>query len=144
MREPDFFIVGAAKSGTTSLYSYVRQHPEVFLPSMKEPRFFVDPDYFGGDALGHLTQVRDLDEYLGLFAGAPECARVGEASPVYLYSRGTAERIRGFRPDASIVAILRNPVDRAYSHYWLHVRLGAERLSFEPTGARVDHPVGIA
>ncbi len=131
MRKPDFFIVGAPKAGTTSLYRYLRQHPQIFLPDCKEPRFFVDEDFFIGVPPALSAHVGSLDEYLALFAHAPEHTKAGDASPNYLYSPTAASRIHRFQPDALIVAILRNPIDRAYSHYCNHLRLGIEPLSFE-------------
>ncbi len=131
MRKPDFFIVGAGKAGTTSLYRYARQHPYIFLPKCKEPRFFVDDDFFSGVPPALSRHVRSLDEYLALFAPAPEHVVAGDASPNYLSSPTAAARIHEFRPDALIVAILRDPADRAYSHYCNHRRAGIEALSFE-------------
>src|SRR5215211_7249740 len=77
-RKPDFFIVGAAKSRTTSLYRYLIQHPAIFMPELKEPHFFGEwhPS----------TGIKDLEEYLKLFAGVPEEIRAGEATTSYLYS----------------------------------------------------------
>ena len=125
-RRPDFYIVGAPKCGTTSLYQYLRQHPQVFMPDRKEPHFFTDA--------GHLpSSYRRMaaHEYLALFVGATEGQKVGEASVTYLYSTGAAARIREFTPAARIVVPLRDPVERAYSEYWNSRRAGMERLSFE-------------
>jgi hypothetical protein len=125
-RLPDFFIVGAPKSGTSSLHSYLSQHPSIFMSEPKEPHFF----YSGGlDRPAH--DGTSLEEYLALFKGAPEHAWAGEASTSYLYSESAAREIKRLRPDARIMMVLRNPVDRAYSQYWNHVRDGIEPLSFE-------------
>jgi len=129
-RKPDFFIVGAAKSGTTSLYRYLIQHPAIFMPELKEPHFFGEwhPS----------TGIEDLEEYLKLFAGVPEEIRAGEATTSYLYSSSGAQEIQRFQPIAKIIMILRNPVDRAYSNYWEQTeakywesREPVETLSFE-------------
>jgi hypothetical protein len=120
IRKPDFFVVGAAKSGTTSLYRYLVQHPAIFMPKLKEPHFFGEWDLSTG--------VSSLEEYLDLFAGVPKRLRAGEATTSYLYSRSAAQEIKRFQPNAKIVMVLRDPVDRAYSNYWDQIE---ENLSFE-------------
>jgi hypothetical protein len=119
---PDFLIVGAARSGTTSLYRYLRQHPDVFLPDFKEPDFFVTEESARG--------VRTLAEYERLFRGATQKA-IGEASVGYLPDPGAARRIREtLGPGTRIVALLRDPVEAAWS-LWNHtVRTAGETLSF--------------
>ncbi len=131
MCKPDFYIVGAPKAGTTSLYRYLRQHPGIFLSGVKEPRFFVDTEFYRGLSPPHCRKVQTVDDYLALYADAPEQALLGDASPQHLYSQGAASRIHEFTPNARIVALLRSPVDRAYSHYCLYRRIGLERSSFE-------------
>lgn len=127
LRKPDFFIVGAAKSGTSSLYNYLIQHPNVFMPEVKEPHFFYDRDSAGAPVL----LKKDPREYLKLFEGVPDDVRAGEASTSYLYLANAAREIRQVQKHAKILMVLRNPVDRAYSQYWNQVRDGQERLSFE-------------
>jgi hypothetical protein len=105
---PDFFIVGAPKSATTSLYQYLREHPEIFMPSTKEPHFF-------GSDLSSTKFVRDKREYLDLFADVDGARILGEASVYYLYSRMAAREIFEFNPSARILILLRNPVDMIYS-----------------------------
>ncbi len=123
-RKPDFFVVGAAKSGTSSLHRHLEQHPAVFMPAVKEPHFF-------SDERPPVQEVKSLREYLALFADSPLGARAGEASTSNLYSPESASRIKAFQPDAGIIMVLRNPVDRAYSQYWNQVHEGVEPLSFE-------------
>lgn len=142
-RLPNFLIIGAAKSGTTSLYHYLRQHPNVFMPTVKEPRFFAyadDPPAMNGPGDKRTNEaagaVYTLDAYRQLFADATTEAAVGEASPNYLYSPTAPERIREHLPDARLIAILRNPVDRAYSHFLHLVRSGREPL--RDFGAALD------
>lgn len=125
MRAPDFFIVGAAKSGTTSLFHYLVQHPSVYIPPFKEPHYFSE-FYDGGT-----PNFRTLEDYLGLFAQAPDDAKTGDASTSYLYSEVAAKRIYEIQPQARIIAVLRNPIDRAYSFYWHNRRDSVEKLSFE-------------
>ena len=109
MRKPDFFIVGAPKCGTSAMYTYLKQHPEIFMPKVKEPRFFgTDPD-------DHSRTVRTLEEYLSLFTGVKDEKRVGEASAAYFYSERSAQEIKAFDPSARIMIMLRNPVDMMYS-----------------------------
>lgn len=126
-RKPDFFIVGAAKSGTSSLHNYLVQHPGVSMSEPKEPHFFYNRESPGSPALGK----KDLDEYLKLFEDIPEDVRAGEASTSYLYAANAPREIQQFREGAKIIMVLRNPVDRAYSQYWNQVRDGVEPLSFE-------------
>src|SRR5437667_5641216 len=104
IRLPNFFIVGAPRCGTTALYTYLRQHPDIFLPETKEPHYF-NRDMNSGGA------IRDHKEYLSLFAGAQGRARVGEASVYYLSSAYAAREISKVCPGAKIIVMLRNPVD---------------------------------
>lgn len=124
VNRPDFFLVGAAKSGTTFLYHGLRQHPELFLPAEKEPSFF-------GEYRDPGVPRRTIEQYLGLFEAAEPPGRIGEASTPYLYSPSAAAEIHEFNSKACIIAVLRNPIERAYSHYWHHRRSGRETLSFE-------------
>ncbi len=107
---PDFFIVGAFKSGSTWLYEALRRHPQVFMPFHKEPVFF------GGD-LSHRYGALTMDDYLRLFRDAKAGQRVGEASTWYLYSTSAAREIKEFSPDARIIVMLRNPVDVMYAQH---------------------------
>ena len=121
MRRPDFFIVGAPKCGTTALYDYLSQHPEVFVPEKKEIHFF-------GRDLYAPTYLRDERKYLSLFAGARDEKRVGEASVWYLYSRQSAAEIREFSPGARIIIMLRNPVEMIYSLHSQRLYIGSEDI----------------
>jgi hypothetical protein len=120
-RLPDFLVIGAARAGTTALHGVLRQHPDIFMPAHKEPNFFA----YEGDALTCQgpgadyinNSVVDRDTYAALFADAPADARLGEASPLYLYSEKAPARIKHHVPTAKMVVILRNPVEQAYSHF---------------------------
>lgn len=135
---PNLVVVGAAKAGTTSIYAYLREHPEVFMTHpIKEPRFFA---YEGGiPAYANVPRewrksrdvITDLSAYRALFAESDGFKVRGEASTLYLYYPGTAEKMRSYVPDARIVAVLRQPAERAYSHYKMLSALGLEPLSFE-------------
>jgi hypothetical protein len=124
---PTFFIVGAAKSGTTSLYHYLSQHPDVYMSPNKEPHWFsrVQPAQ-GQDS----RPVTSQEEYLQLFKGWNGEPAIGEASPSYLWDEKAPYRIKEAVPDAKIIAIVRDPVERAYSHYLMRVREGKEDLPF--------------
>jgi hypothetical protein len=112
-RWPNLFIVGAVKAGTTSLYRYLDDHPDIYMSPVKEPDFFTQD---GADA----------DAYLGLFEGASGEKLLGEATPWYLARPETAERIRSVSPDAKVLIMLREPVSRAHSHYLMDVRNGRQ------------------
>lgn len=130
---PTFVIIGAAKAGTTALYWYLAEHPQIFMSRVKETNFFA----FGLDDRGellygdpdlHRFPVRSLASYRALFADAGEALAVGEASPIYLESPQAAARIQGVLPDARMICILREPVDRAYSDYLMYLRVRGRRL----------------
>ena len=127
MSLPTFLIIGAAKSGTTSLYDYLKQHPEIFMSQLKEPRFFAfdpeDPNHHGAK----WVKITKLDDYLALFGDAKDSKAIGEASPSYLVSRCAPLAIKKLIPDVKLIAILRNPIDRAYSGYQMEAKMGLER-----------------
>lgn len=115
---PDFFVVGHAKSGTTALYEMLRSHPQIYMPDLKETRFFARELH---PALQQSSSHPDtLEDYLALFVAAGSEQRVGEASPSYLRSRTAARRIAAAQPDARIIAILREPASFLRS---LHLQL---------------------
>lgn len=117
-RLPDFFVVGHPKSGTTALYEMLRQHPQIYMPDVKEPSFFV-PEVL-------VSRPRTMDSYLSLFEAARPDQRIGEATPSYLWSETAAERIAELRPDARIIAILREPASFLRSFHLDMLRINAE------------------
>jgi hypothetical protein len=123
---PDFLVIGAQKAGTTALYAYLRWHPGIAGPSWKEVSFF-DRHWWRGEAW-----------YRGQFPLRAGERLVGEASPSYLFHPLAPERARSLVPGAKLVALLRDPVDRAYSQYQHEVALGREPLSFEDALAAED------
>lgn len=132
---PNFFIVGAARSGTTSLDRYLSQHPEIYLSPKKETHFFA-ADHFPlclGPGDNRLTRllIRDEDQYTRLFASTSGAKAIGESSVFYLYFPTTAERIAQTIPDAKILILLREPVARTYSAYTFTLRDGRENLTLE-------------
>jgi hypothetical protein len=122
-RWPNLFIVGAQKAGTTSLWSYLGQHPEIRTASVKEPNFF------SPSRRGVASAVKTESEYLRLFAGGGQTFRV-DASTSYLFDPTSAQAIARACPEPRIVISLRDPVERAYSHYRFSVREGVERRPF--------------
>lgn len=148
---PSFLILGAPRSGTTHLYRGLRQHPDVFMSDFKEPMFFA---YENNPAP---SVISDRAAYEALFANAnPDHAR-GEASTLYLYSDKSPQNIHRTVPEARLVAILRNPTERAFSQYTFQRFLETEplatfeaALAAEPERAKTDRvpfhlyrPVGL-
>jgi Sulfotransferase family len=135
MAFPNFFIVGAPKCGTTALYAYLRSHPDVFMPDVKEPH------YFGSDLAFRYRRRPDEQRYRSYFAGADGRSRVGEASIWYLYSTAAAAEIREAVPQARAVAMVRDPVEMITAMHSQFVYNGhedlplAEALDAEPERA---------
>ncbi|PSR19089.1 sulfotransferase [filamentous cyanobacterium CCP3] len=128
MKLPNFLVIGAGKAGTTSLYFYLAQHPEVFMSPLKEVNFFAvegqRPTFRGlrdDREAQYCFSVNSLEEYSRLFSEATKQKAIGEISPYYLYSDQAAQNIKKYLPKVKLIAILRNPVDRAYSNF-LHLR----------------------
>lgn len=124
---PNFFIVGAPKAGTTSLYVYLAQHPQVFMPAVKEPQYFAQIEPI--PEFDHLVDaLRDRAAYLRLYRGAARYPAIGDASPSYLWHPEAPSRIKQAVPQAKIIITLRDPIERAQSHYFEDYREGAEHL----------------
>lgn len=151
MKLPNFFIVGSAKSGTTSIYNYLKQHPDIFMSPIKETHHFstdIDsskfrPDYaanlninidswLNGDQKKEIFHafVKDWDKYLKLFKNSENQKAIGEVTNSYLYSKEAAKNIRSKFPEGKIIMILRNPVERAFSHFLMDLKSGLETGSF--------------
>lgn len=132
---PNFLVIGAAKSGTTSLYSYLNQHPQIYMSPVKEPRFFAlegkEINYQGPAKVINRKTINSIEEYENLFDNVQDETAIGEASTLYLYHPQAAAKIKQYIPQAKLIAILRNPVERAFSSYQHLVRDGYETLSFE-------------
>ena len=133
---PNFLIIGVPRAGTTSLYYYLKAHPQIFLSPVKEPFFlaFAGEKFFDPENITP-SMVTDFAAYHKLFRGAGRFPAVGEASTFYLYyCEKTIANIKKYLPDwqdLKIIAVLRNPVDRAFSHYGFNQRNFKETLSFE-------------
>ncbi len=128
---PNFLVVGFQKAGTTSVYHYLAQHPDVFVSPRKELNFFssiveqpqIDPRLTSG--------FTDPEAYGAVFAPGAGRKAIGEASPLYATDPAVPAEIDRLIPDARLIALVRNPVERAYSEYWMRVRDKRERRSFE-------------
>jgi len=125
---PDFITIGAQKCGTRSLYHYLVQHPCIVLPQKKEVHFF-DLNFDKGGLWYRAHFARIWSRWLARAGGRRLVT--GESTPYYMFHPRVPERVFGTIPQVKLIALLRNPVDRAYSHYQSRVRKGLERLSFE-------------
>ncbi len=122
MKRPNLFIVGFGRSGSTSLYNYLAQHPQIYMSPVKEPKYFCGEMLEGAET----TAVRTLSDYLALFDAAEQEKVLGEASTMYILSDLAAQRIHEFNPNSKIVVLLRDPVDFLQSWHSLGVRDGYE------------------
>ncbi|MCC6385037.1 MAG: sulfotransferase [Bacteroidia bacterium] len=151
---PNFLVIGAAKCGTTSLYHYLKTHPEVYMSPIKEPNFFstdINPDnfsqqykdierrkrlnlteYVSGDMKREIWGyfVKKREHYTALFKNVKGERAIGEISNSYLFSKEAASNISRTLPNVKLIAILRNPVTRMYSHYMANLRDGKTYKSF--------------
>jgi hypothetical protein len=132
MTLPNFIILGAAKAGTTALYHYLNQHPQIFMSPMKETNFFALMDeslnFCGPGDCDFINRfsITSMEAYREQFAGSQGALAVGEASPLYLYSPKAPPRIQQHIPDAKLIIMLRHPIERAYSAFLHLVRDGRE------------------
>lgn len=124
MSFPDFLIIGAGKSGTTSLYYHLKAHPQVFVPEVKETNFFalageklLNPDEDPDEMNYYPWSVTQWEEYQNLFSKAKAAQVKGEVSPMYLYHPNAVSNIQKYAPNAKLIAILRQPAERLYSRY---------------------------
>ncbi|QNJ98952.1 sulfotransferase family protein [Constantimarinum furrinae] len=148
-RKANLFVVGAMRSGTTSFSEVLSKHPQIYFSPIKEPNYFVDSlpkalyepsrffdleTYFDKKfpSPKHIAHIENPIHYQTLFSQAAEQhIYVAEASTAYLHAPDTARRIYEYNPNATIVIILRDPLERAYSHYRMDLGLGREKQSFE-------------
>jgi hypothetical protein len=123
---PNFFVVGGQRAGTTSLYEYLRRIPEVYMSAVKEPYYFA-PNFPSNP---YIRRIAARDEYLSLFRNTRGERLIGEASPLYLWDVESPVLIHKVVPDARIIMILRDPIERAFSSYLLSVQWGYETRPF--------------
>lgn len=129
-RLPNFFIIGAAKSGTSSLFEYLCRHPEIYIPEIKEPQYFSKPSVYN----------KGEEWYKKLFDSARENQICGDASTTYSrwpHTLDSSKLIARSVPDANFIYIMRHPIERAYSHYAHHMRLGVT-MTFEESLKKDD------
>ena len=119
----DFFIVGAPKAGTTSLYYYLNEHPEIEMSTQKETDFFSDSAIQKQGLYYGENRINTLEKYHNLFPTTQE-KKYGEASVSYLFYEDVPEKIKAYNSKGKIIIMLRNLVDRAFSHYLMDYRLG--------------------
>lgn len=134
---PNFIIIGAARSGTTSLYHYLRQHPDIAMSKIKETRYFAwEVEQDGArdlpkEVLNRSYPVQSFDAYRQQFRHADQALAIGEASPRYLYIPGVPQAIAARLPEVRLIAILREPGRRAWAHFMVFSRIGWDQRSFE-------------
>ena len=127
----NLFIVGAPKAGTTSLHHYLNEYPEILMSIIKEPDFFSDIEiqeqglYYGSSRINNITK------YNSLFSDWIDESIIGEASVSYLFYPNVPQRIKIYNDNSKIIIMLRNPIERAFSHYLMDYRLGLTSNSFE-------------
>ena len=126
MKKPNFIIAGFPKCGTTSLFHYLKQHPEIFMPKQKELHFFTQPQIFKlnkgpKDKVVKQPHIKSEKEYLGLFKSVKDEVAVGDASPSYINYPENFGMIKQYLNDPKVIVIVRDPIDRAYSNY-LHLK----------------------
>ena len=126
----DFFIVGAPKAGTTSLYHYLNEHPEIVMSRQKETDYFSDEDLQKKGLYYGKNRINTLEKYHSLFQNVDQ-KKIGEASVSYLFYEDVPQKIKAYNSNGKIIIMLRNPVDRAFSHYLMDYRLGLISKSFE-------------
>jgi len=135
----DFMICGTQKGGTTALDSYLRRHRNICMAREKECHYFDNDACFEADVVNH-------DQYHALFTPGPETRIVGETTPIYMYWYDSPRRIWNYNSDCKIIVVLRNPIERAYSHWNMEKNRGEESLPFheailsERERCRVDLP----
>ena len=122
-RKINFLIAGAQKSGTSALWEYLREHPEICLPEKKEIHFFDNDKFFSKKKI-------DYTHYHSFFKVEKQHKMIGETTPIYMYWMDAPKRIWQYNPEMKMIIILRNPIDRAYSHWNMQRDRGLETLSF--------------
>ncbi len=147
MRLPDFLVIGAPKAGTTALHHYLRQHPQIFLNPLKDSHFFLfdgKPPLMHGpsDGLRQAEMIHSFEDYRRLFAKADDAATVGEVCIRYLDSPVAPERIARRLANVRLIVILRQPVERAWSHFRMYRGNGSEPCA-DFTRALADERQGL-
>ena len=129
--KPNLFIVGAPKAGTTSLYKYIKRHPDIFMSTVKETNHFTSNEINDQRLYYNDTKIIKVEDYYSLFSESRGEKYIGEASVSYLFYNDISRKIYNFNPKAKIIILLRNPVERSYSHFLMDKRLGYVDVAFE-------------
>ncbi len=146
----DFFVIGVARGGTTSLYNYLQQHPNIFLPKVKECNYFstvesMDKEVYLPPEPGkeyHMKIISSKEVYSHLFSEARPNQLKGEVSPSYMWDTHAAKRIYEHNKNAKVIVSLRNPMLRAHSHYLMHYHTGYDKApSFEEALKANKNPI---
>jgi hypothetical protein len=130
---PTFLIAGVQKAGTTSIYNYLQEHPQVFMSLVKETNFLEQDWETFPPEKQNKNGIITIEDYAELFADVRDEIAIGEASPNYLFHyQSSAARIKKYVPNARLIIVLRNPIERAYSDYLMHIRdaIGSQVISF--------------
>ena len=127
----NLFIVGTPKAGTTSLHHYLNEFPEILMSIRKEPDFFSDREIQEQGLYYGTSRINTLSKYNSLFSSWIDEPIIGEASVSYLFYPDVPERIKLYNDNSKIIIMLRNPIERAFSHYLMDYRLGLTSNSFE-------------
>ena len=140
---PNFIVLGAGKAGTQSVYNYLLEHPEIYMSPTKETNFFAlngqPPNFQGPPDPINQYSIANIDAYRALFDCVADEKAIGEISPLYLYSAEAAANIKQTLPEAKLIVILRNPIDRAFSTYlFLRARLTETITDFSDALNRED------
>lgn len=125
---PNFLVIGAEKGGTTWLHTQLKKHPDIFLPNSKEVHFF---NKYNSNFVAHDYFKFGLNWYCNFFKDYKKQKAIGEVTPMYICDAEAPLRIKQTLPDVKLIAILRNPVQRAYSHYWMAKHKNHTALSFD-------------
>jgi hypothetical protein len=137
MQLPTFLIVGVQKAGTTSIYNYLQEHPQVYMSPVKETNF-LEKDWENlAEDKHNKNGIITLEDYSRLFAGVKDEIAIGEASPNYLFHyKSSVPRIQKYVPDAQLIIVLRNPIERAYSDYLMHIR---DAIGYRPLSEQIKY-----
>jgi hypothetical protein len=143
MGKPDFFVIGAGRSGTTAIYTYLKAHPQIFMPEVKETWHFCT-DFIARRKGQLMEKYRADDAYFSLFADAKPGQRVGDATPAHFFSNIAAQNIQAYDPHAQFIVMLRSPIDTVYAiHNNLWINGDEDIASFEEAlAAQADRQQG--
>ena len=129
--KPNFFIVGTPKAGTTSLYEYLQEHPDVYMSPIKETNYFSFEEIEKQGLFYNEEHINSIDKYLAQFADVRTEKAIGEASVSYLFYDSVPDKIKNFNPNSKIIIVLRNPIERGFSHYLMDKRIGFVKNKYD-------------